>query len=265
MSLAAVIVHFGNPHPTQRLIEVLRSCPAVSRTIVVLHDSYPLHRVKEVEWVEKENRGYAAGLNRAVEHILANPGDVHVILALNPDVQVDSKTIEKLYAEQEAQHADCLFPVLQENGRLTYGYRFSRFGSLLSSMDPEWYSGACFIFSIQAWEQTGGFDESYFHYFEDRDFCLRLRRAGLRFHQASEIIIEHAGKSGADYPASELPKFAVRSHLMALERSKLLGPVSFLNVTARHILYLFRWKRGWRGIPKWLKGIEEFVTGTVVE
>jgi hypothetical protein len=33
---------------------------------------------------------------------------------------------------------------------------------------------------------------------------------------------------------------------------------SFLNVSLRHFLYLFRWKKGWRGIGEWYRGIREF-------
>jgi N-acetylglucosaminyl-diphospho-decaprenol L-rhamnosyltransferase len=265
MNLAAVIVHYGNPLATERLIETLRSCPAVDRTVVTLHDSYSLSREGNVEWIEAENRGYAAGLNRAVEHALVTGDDSQLLLALNPDVRIDAKTIEDLITEHRKANADCTFPVIRENNRLIHGYRFSRFGTLKTALNPEWHSGACFLFSAAAWKAAGGFDESYFHYFEDRDFCLRLKSAGLRCHQTTQIVVEHEGKSGADYPASDLPKYAVRNHLIALERSELLGPLSFLNVTARHFVYLFRWKKGWRGISKWRQGIREFVNGSVVK
>jgi GT2 family glycosyltransferase len=259
MSLAAVTVHHGNPDLTERLIESLSQCSLVHSIIVILHDSYLPPRKEDVQYLEVENRGYAAGLNKAVAHVLAE-GKTPLVLGLNPDVAVDAAGIEHLYAEHIAKGADCTFPVLREEGQLIYGYRFSRWGSLQSVREPQWYSGACFLFSLDAWKKVGGFDESYFHYFEDRDFCLRLRNAGLKLHQAT-VILDHQGKSGIDYPASALPKFAVRNHLIALEESKLLGPLSFLNVVARHFAYLFRWKKGWRGIPQWLRGIEEFLRG----
>jgi GT2 family glycosyltransferase len=265
MSLAVVVVHYGNPRATERLIETLCACAAVGRTVVILHGPYPFSREEKVEWIETENRGYAAGLNRAVKHILFNTDDSQLVLALNPDVHIDAKTIEELIMEHTKTNADCTFPVIRENDRLIHGYRFSRLGTLKTAMNPEWYSGACFLFSVAAWKAAGGFDESYFHYFEDRDFCLRLRSAGLRCHQTPQIVVEHEGKSGEDYPASELPKYAVRNHLIALERSELLGLFSFVNVTTRHFVYLFRWKKGWRGISKWREGIREFVNGSVVK
>jgi GT2 family glycosyltransferase len=258
MSIAAITVHHGNSELTERLVESLSHCSIVHSIIVVLHDSYLPPKKENVQYLEVENRGYAAGLNTAVAHAITHK-EAPLFLALNPDVRVDAAGIERLYAEHIAAGADCTFPVLREKGQLVYGYRFSRWGSLRSVQEPEWYSGACFLFSLDAWKKAGGFDENYFHYFEDRDFCLRLRKAGLKLHQA-KVILDHQGKAGVDYPATELPKFAVRNHLIALEKSKLLGPVSFLNVVARHFAYLFQWKKGWRGIPQWLRGIEEFLS-----
>jgi GT2 family glycosyltransferase len=266
MNAAAVIVHYANPPATERLIETLLECSDIQRIIVMLHDLYPFSRGSDkIEWIEGENRGYAAGLNRSMKHLLSKDDDSQLVLALNPDVRIDSRTIRMMIAEHAAGNADCTFPVIRENNRLIHGYRFSRLGALQTSNHPEWYSGACFLLSLSAWKKAGGFDESYFHYFEDRDFCLRLKVAGLRCLQASQIVVEHEGKSGDDFPATELPKYAVRNHLIALQRSQRLGPVSFLNVTARHLAYLFRWKRGWRGIPKWRQGIKEFVNGSVVQ
>ncbi len=258
MSLVAVTVHYGNSDLTEKLIDTLSQCDLVESIIVVLHDSFSFPKRELVQYLECENRGYAAGLNRTVELLLVKDQPPQLLLALNPDVQVDSAAIEQLLAEHLAAGADCTFPVLREKDQLVYGYRFSRWGALQTVQSPEWYSGACFLFSLDAWKKAGGFEESYFHYFEDRDFCLKVRKAGLKLHQA-KVIVDHKAKSGADYPASELPKYAVRNHLRSLENSNRLGPAVFLNVVARHFAYLFRWKKGWRGIPQWLRGIAEFL------
>lgn len=43
----------------------------------------------------------------------------------------------------------------------------------------DWVSGAFIGFSREAFDAVGGFDEDYFMYYEDVDFCLRARRAGF--------------------------------------------------------------------------------------
>ena len=260
-NLFAVLVHFGNPIRTEQAVRALQSCSAIKRTVVILHSPYSLLRdFESVDWIESDNLGYAAGLNQAARFLSKEYGDESVILALNPDVRIDATWVEAIFADHIASDADCTFPVLREKEGLIHGYTFSRFGTLKSVDDPEWHSGACFLFSLEVWKAVGGLDETYFHYFEDRDFCLRLKQAGFRCRLASSVIVPHEAKSGADYPASELPRFAVRNHLMALDRSQLLGPLSFVNVAVRHFLYLFRWEKGWRGIRKWRQGISEFLS-----
>jgi GT2 family glycosyltransferase len=257
MSFAVVTVHFQNPSSTSRLVGFLENCESVISIFVISHDSFQMENRGKVVCFQQPNKGYASGLNFGVRHL---PPEIRTVLAANPDVILDCEKVKALYSQHVASGAGCSFPVLKEKGRTVYGYRFGRFGSLLNTKDPEWFSGACFLFSVEAWEKAGGFDESFFHYFEDRDFCLKVRQAGFKLHQATDIFVEHEEKSGENYPETSLPKFAVKNHLLALERSQMLGPLSFVNVVLRHFAYLFRWRRPWRGVREWLKGIREFLT-----
>jgi len=56
-----------------------------------------------------------------------------------------------------------------------------------------WYTAACVLLRRQAFEGIGGFDPSYFLYFEDADLCLRLRAAGWRLRWEPEATAVHAG------------------------------------------------------------------------
>jgi GT2 family glycosyltransferase len=42
----------------------------------------------------------------------------------------------------------------------------------------DWVSGACMLVRRTAWEQVGMFDEQFFLYWEDADWCRRFRQAG---------------------------------------------------------------------------------------
>jgi GT2 family glycosyltransferase len=258
MSLAVITVHYQHPELTQRLINSVKDCSIVQKIIVISHDSFSMPSGEKLEFLCQPNRGYAAGLNRGVE--VANSSGFPTILAVNPDVVLECKTVDELVLQHQKADAACTFPVLSENGQILRGYRFGRFGSLQITDDPEWYSGACFIFNVEAWKKAGGFDEGFFHYFEDRDFCLRIRNSGGKLYQAKNVVVVHETKSGMNFVQTNLPKFAVRNHLLSLERSGLLNPISFFNVILRYFFYLFRWKTPWQGIRGWIHGIQEFLT-----
>ncbi len=56
-----------------------------------------------------------------------------------------------------------------------------------------WYTAACILIRSSAFGQIGGFDSSFFMYFEDVDLCVRLEEAGWRLVQESRAVVTHVG------------------------------------------------------------------------
>ena len=59
------------------------------------------------------------------------------------------------------------------------------FGNLYSKQyssiqEVGWLTGACLMIRRDVFEQLGGFDESFFMYFEDKDICKRVNEAGWK-------------------------------------------------------------------------------------
>ena len=55
----------------------------------------------------------------------------------------------------------------------------------------DWVSGAAMMIRAEVFRAIGGFDENYFLYFEETDFCFRARRAGLSTWYFPESRIMH--------------------------------------------------------------------------
>jgi GT2 family glycosyltransferase len=55
----------------------------------------------------------------------------------------------------------------------------------------DWASGCALFFAVSAFEAIGDFDERYFLYLEDMDWCLRARRAGYEIWCAPSARISH--------------------------------------------------------------------------
>lgn len=57
----------------------------------------------------------------------------------------------------------------------------------------EWLSGFCLLIRMSAWIEAGGFDPSFFLYYEDVDLCLRLRGLGGAVVCLTDVVARHLG------------------------------------------------------------------------
>lgn len=80
----------------------------------------------------------------------------------------------------------------------------------------EWTLGAAIMIRVSAWRAVGGFDPSYFLYFEETDFALRLRNAGWKNLYLPDVGVLHEGavSTGSQYRAvfGQSHRHYLRSH-----------------------------------------------------
>jgi asparagine synthase (glutamine-hydrolysing) len=65
--------------------------------------------------------------------------------------------------------------------------------------DVDWVSGAFMLMPRVVFEQTGGFDERFFMYGEDLEWCYRIRDRGWRIRYYPEAAVRHS-----DHASSEI-------------------------------------------------------------
>ena len=56
-----------------------------------------------------------------------------------------------------------------------------------------WVSGAAMAIRREIFEETGGFDEKFFMYFEDKDLCYRVKELEYKIVINNEIKVIHFG------------------------------------------------------------------------
>ncbi len=109
----------------------------------------------------------------------------------------------------------------------------------------DWLSGSCILVRAEAFEAVGGFDPTFFLYFEETDLARRLERAGwTRRHVAEASVMHHGSRSASQdlrardrhYYASKV-RYASRYH----------GIVGEFAVRASHAL-LFAVEGAWQAI-----------------
>ncbi len=101
---------------------------------------------------------------------------------------------------QGAGHA--LFARVWPGNPWTRGYHARQESTGGYLRDAGWLSGACLLLRREAFEQVGGFDETYFMFFEDVDLGERLGRAGWENIYVPDVQVTHVGgTSWRDRPA----------------------------------------------------------------
>ncbi len=167
----------------------------------------------------QRNRGFAAACNQGLARLGAED---RLVLVLNPDVRFDSPALELLQEEFAAHpEAGALTPrVLGEDRRLQRGCRrrdpralallgrltglsrlFPRsrtwsgysYGDLPEDLghEVEAASGCFLLIRREALAKVGGFDERFFMYAEDLDWCRRLRAAGWTIRYCPRAAVIH--------------------------------------------------------------------------
>jgi N-acetylglucosaminyl-diphospho-decaprenol L-rhamnosyltransferase len=151
------------------------------------------------------NGGFGAGNNLALRWAFARGAPPDYFLFLNPDTEVRPGAVAELVAFLEREpgaglagssfeHADgtpwpIAFRFPTPLGELEHGLSLGLASRLLAgravsrtmgaeAAPVDWFPGASMMVRRQVIEQIGGFDEGYFLYYEETDFCLRARRAG---------------------------------------------------------------------------------------
>jgi GT2 family glycosyltransferase len=163
---------------------------------------------------QEKNLGFAAANNLAA----AKAGG-EALLLLNADAWLEPGALGRLDAAlDDRPEVGLVAPRLRyPDGRRQFSWSPARgfFGEVLQkALNPfeaqawvhgaltrrltrlvgsPWYTAACVLVRAEAYRAIGGFDESFFMYFEDVDLCLRLEAVGWQLTMEPRAVVCHAG------------------------------------------------------------------------
>jgi len=240
--LSVCIVNWNTREDLEEAIaSVLEPDPGLNPEVIVLDNASQdgsvdmvRERFPDVALIEGDrNLGFAKGYNCA-----ARRASGRHLMILNPDTVVRPGALKRLVdfmdSHQDAaaagprllnsdgtiQYSCRRFPrpmaaILRNTvlGRVVPRNRYTR-DYLMVDWDHEtvrevdWVSGAAICIRRQAWDEIGGFDEGFFMYAEDMDWCLRARKAGRKIYYCPDAVIAHRiGRSSDQRPIRMVVEF----------------------------------------------------------
>lgn len=233
--VSVIIVTYNSGPDVQRAVASLAQSMTCTYEVMVVDNASTDGQLAELQ-VQfpgisaiqmRKNLGFAAAVNTGIR-ASASP----FVLILNPDAVASEGSIDTLlefargrrhlgiaaprltYPDGRDQGTARSFPTAAAGlfGRrspLTRAFPGNRWSTrFLSGMhggtEPfrcDWVSGACMLVPRSAIAATGGFDERYFLFWEDADWCHRLVDAGFEVWTVPGSVVIHAeGGSRRGWP-----------------------------------------------------------------
>ena len=165
--------------------------------IVVIENSNDADLKKEIEakysslecFLSNENLGYAKGNNLALSKVKTK-----YALILNPDARLEKDALENfLKSAQEVKNFAIIAPKIQTADDLVEKDQVKR-----KLIEVKNVKGFAMFLNLEQCKDVGFFDENFFIYFEEIDFCRRLIKKNKKIFLDTNIKINHAGGTSHD-------------------------------------------------------------------
>ncbi len=247
--LLIVIVNYFMADDCRRLIEsILLARPASLLRIICVDNSCDLQQLEALKQLQQlesvqgkselvvyantENKGFGAAINAVVTDQLATDTSIAKILLINPDVELQSDSLNRLIkgasscvdagiwggvtvdaaGEPDGFHAWREPTLLRElawaisvskilpTNMLVSDYRRSQQAHMnLQHYSVDAISGCFLLIDAHLWKDLKGFDERFFLYSEEIDLCHRARKKGANPQVINDVKFKHArGTSNHD-------------------------------------------------------------------
>lgn len=209
-----------------------------------------------------KNLGFASGNNVGIHAAFSEGADA--VLVLNNDTTLESDALAELIAAARAHpEAGIINPLIlfaqpphrvwfagAEVGTWTarsplHGHNAPR-TTIADAVRPIGRAaGTAMLITRACYERIGGFDDALFMYFEDVEYSLRARKAGLAILLAPRAIVYHhisVSTGGAKSPSSVY--YNTRNGIVAMERHRplpvVLAPVRRMLIALTMLLFVLR-------------------------
>lgn len=226
MKIAVIILHFGKIVTTKNCLHELKKKIGSHSLILVNNtqdDVAPLSKIIPGTKIinNATNKGFAAGVNQGIGLALKDKS-VGAVFLMNNDLSLVFGGFNQLeLVFNKIGSAGIVTPILHHAGGYDWGGKYNKWTGMVrhknwnnkpkTVQSVTHVAGAAMLIKRQVIEKIGLFDERFFLYFEDLDFCLRVLDAPYTIHITPDVVAEHAVSAGSN--AFARTKYQWASHL----------------------------------------------------
>lgn len=254
--VAVIILNFKVTGDTIECINSVQKSDYENIQIIVVNNSSKdgledeIKKLSEVIFIQnKENLGFTGGNNIGIKYALISGADY--IFILNPDTEITKSCISTLVNNineglPAGRQGDILGPKI-------YFYKSHKIwyaGGILDKLnvigkhrgvdeidkaqynsieETDYVSGAALFTKKEVFDKIGFFDENYFLYYEDSDFCMRAKKAGFKILYIPEALVYHknARSTGLGSPLQDY----------FITRNRMLFAFKFLSIRTKFAIF----------------------------
>jgi len=160
------------------------------------------NKIDRIYWVDntKNKQGFAYGVNQGIKKGLKTGCNLFIVM--NPDISLNK--IDRKQLLTGGGYLDLWGGTMKQRNKAFYGgeidpWRLS--GGLIEEKPKNQYvtcgfvTGSFMVVKKEVIDKVGFFDEKYFMYYEDVDYCFRANKAGFRVGVDTKITYQHSENS----------------------------------------------------------------------
>lgn len=245
--VSIIIVHYGEFKYLKDCLFSLYENTLYPNIETIIVDNTNLLKIEEIDINlkktlnvkiinNKKNLGYASSINIGINHSKGS-----ILAILNNDIIVgynwlipllkvlEDKTIAGVQGKILSWKNKNKFDYAGAAGGYIdiFGYPFCR-GRIFDTIEEDkkqydnvkkvfWISGACMIIKREIYEECGQFDEIFFMYGEEIDWCWRVNSLGYKFLFVPQSVVYHVGSASVQkWPLHKKIFYLHRNHLILL-------------------------------------------------
>lgn len=158
-------------------------------TIEFLKKKEIIQKIQVIE--NKENLGFAKAHNNVMKLYKE-----HDIVLMNNDLEVPFYWLFIINNSIIRENLGAASPAIQVKNGLDIGAVLNEKAigrSIIGDENkvPDWITGSCIYISRETLNKIGYLDENFKFYYEDVDFCRRMKEAGIKFRCIKDVVIKH--------------------------------------------------------------------------